>query len=175
MYILYCVNRKQPPNNMSTKKVTKHTRYPKSSISLGKIAVLITNSVFKWRFLRSGQVKRNISTENIEDLVLISDEEMRSKPQLYTRLTAIDFYVILMWMRQGKKYLDKFKGEVFYFSTNPLITAERVKIGQNKKRRHHICMEEDHNSDTWVYHIRDLSWIKRPDGHKIICLKKNNS
>lgn len=160
---------------MSTKKVTKHIRYPKSSISLGKIAILISNSVFKWKFLKPSTEKRNISEENTDNLVLVSEEEMRLHPHTYTRLTAIDFYVILMWVRQGKKILDQFKGQAFYFSTNPLITAERIKIGQNKKRRHYLCFEKDINSgETWVYSIRDLSWIKRPDGHKIICLKKNS-
>lgn len=157
---------------MSTKKVSKRMRYPKSSITLGKIVLLISNSVFKWKFLRPGTEKRNISEENVDDLVLISDEEMSVKPHAYTRLSPIDFYVILIWVRQGKKILDRFKGQAFYFSTGPLVTAEKVKIGQTKKRRHYLCMEKDLNSEAWVYHIRDLAWIKRPDGHKIICLKK---
>jgi hypothetical protein len=76
-----------------------------------------------------------------------------------------------MWVRQGKKILDQFKNQVFYFSTSSLVNAEKVKVRQMKKRRHYICMEKDLNRDTWIYHIRDIAWIKRPHGHKIICLK----
>jgi hypothetical protein len=121
--------------------------------------------------MRPGTEKRNISEENVDDLILASNEEIILNPHIYTRLTAIDFYVILMWVRQGKKILDQFKNQVFYFSTSSLVNAEKVKVRQMKKRRHYICMEKDLNRDTWIYHIRDIAWIKRPHGHKIICLK----
>jgi hypothetical protein len=63
---------------------------------MGKIILLINNPIFKWKFMRPGTEKRNISEENVDDLILASNEEIILNPHIYTRLTAIDFAVSLV-------------------------------------------------------------------------------
>jgi hypothetical protein len=110
-----------------------------------------------------------INSENRDDVCLIDEEELLDKPEKYTRLGSSDFLRIYKELRTKPSILDKFWKQDFYFSSEefrPLVIAEH-----QKNWRYYICLEQNEHGH-WMIYMREKCYVKRPNGHKVICLKK---
>lgn len=110
-----------------------------------------------------------ITNDNRDNICLIEEKDLIDESEKYIRLGSSDFLRIYKELRITPSILDRFKGQDFYFS-NEIFKQLRTSR-QQKSWRYYICLEQNDHGH-WMVYMREKQYIKRPKGHKIICLRK---
>lgn len=128
--------------------------------------------VFSRRFAftkRPARVLSLITDENKDSVILVDEIDLTDKPEKYIRLGSSDFLKIYREMNNESSILKMFSKQDFYFSSEEFKEV-RSQIHQ-RYWRYYICMEQNEHNH-WMIYIRERRYVKRSNGHKVICLKK---
>lgn len=124
----------------------------------------------KFIFIRKpSRIKSVITEENREQLCLVEEIDLINEPEKYIRLGSSDFLRIYRELNMKPSILDKFQKQDFYFSNEEF---QLMKVTRHQRYwRYYICLEQN-DYGHWMIHMRERRYVKRPNGHKIICMRK---
>jgi hypothetical protein len=133
---------------------------------------IITLFIFSRRFAftkRPARIISLITDENKDSVILVDERDLIDEPEKYTRLGSSDFLKIYREINDESSILNRFSKQDFYFSSEEFREI-RTQIHQ-RRWRYYICLEQNEHGH-WMIYMREKCYVKRPNGHKVICLKK---